>query len=90
MRRRCLSWPALLVKLSPHTGHSRQSTGLRLRGLWFEASSEDDDDDDVEEEEECSVSTASSSLSSPEIFRREIYGWEDFDTSATTQNKMFF
>lgn len=46
MRRRCLSWPALLVKLSPHTGHSRQSTGLRLRGLWFDASSEDDDDDD--------------------------------------------
>lgn len=57
MRRRCLSWPALLVKLSPHTGHSRQSTGLRLRGLWFEASSEDDEeeddeDDDAKEEEE--------------------------------------
>lgn len=55
------------------------------------SSSDDDDDDDVEEEEEdCSASTASSSLSSPEIFRREIYGWEDLDTSAATQNKTFF
>ena len=50
MRRRCLSWPALLVKLSPHTGHSRQSTGLRLRGLWFEASSEDEDEDEDDDD----------------------------------------
>lgn len=45
---------------------------------------EDEEDEDEEEEEDCSASTASSSLSSPEIFRREIYGWEDFYTSATT------
>lgn len=62
MRRRCLSWPALLVKLSPHTGHSRQSTGLRLRGLWFEASSEDDDDD-AEEEEEADTGAGSAARS---------------------------
>lgn len=57
MRRRCLSWPALLVKLSPHTGHSRQSTGLRLRGLWFEASSEEEEEeeDDNDEEEDANA-----------------------------------
>ena len=52
MRRKCLSWLALLVKFSPHTGHSRQSTGLKLRGLWFAVSSEDDDEEEEEEEEE--------------------------------------
>lgn len=72
MRRRCLSWPALLVKLSPHTGHSRQSTGLRLRGLWFEASSEeeeeeeDDNDDEedanAEEEDEAEACSGARSL----------------------------
>ena len=40
------------MKFSPHTGHSRQSTGLKLRGLWFAVSSEEDDEEEEEEEEE--------------------------------------